>query len=134
MNQNVSSSYGLWLVCGGLGLALGANAALADKTPDVVVQADSSTITVTRVARGSPVHVVSLVRRVSYGDLNLNTPTASVELEKRISDAAVDICKRLDDRFPDAKPNGRACIEMAVKDALRKVHGDDVSAQRKART
>jgi hypothetical protein len=55
-------------------------------------------------------------------------------LEKRISDAAVDICKRLDDRFPDAKPNGRACIEMAVKDALRKVHGDDVSAQRKART
>jgi UrcA family protein len=136
MNQNVWSSSGLWLVCGGLGLALGANTAFADPTArsaDFVVQADSSVITVTRVAQGSPVHVVSLARRVSYGDLNFNTSTASAELERRISDAAVDICKRLDERFPDAKPNGHACIESAVKEALRKVHDGEMKAQRKAR-
>jgi UrcA family protein len=143
MNKYVLSSRCLWLVCGGFGLALSANTALADPAalaadPDarasgLVVQADSSDITVTRVAPGSPVHVVSLARRVSYADLNLRTPTASAELERRISDAAVDVCKRLDERFPDAKPNGRACIETAVKDALRKVHAGE-NAPRKART
>jgi UrcA family protein len=138
MNRHVLSSCGLWLVCGGLGLAQGTNTALADPTEraaGLVVQADGSEkITVTRVAQGSPVHVVSLARRVSYGDLNLNTPTASAELERRISDAAIDVCKRLDERFPDAKPNGRACIETAVRDALRKVHAGEMNAQRKART
>jgi UrcA family protein len=137
MNQNLLSSRGLWLVCGGLGLALGTDIALADpaaRAADLLVQADGSEITVTRVAQGSPVHVVALAQRVSYGDLNMNTPTASAELERRISDAAVDICKRLDERFPDARPNGRACIETAVKDALRKVHVAEMTAERKART
>jgi UrcA family protein len=134
MNENSLSSRGLWLVCGGLGFALSTHAALADKAADLLVQADGSEITVTRVAQGSPVHVVSLARRVSYGDLNMNTPTASAELERRISDAAVDICKRLDERFPDATPNGRACIETAVKDALRKAHVGELNARRKART
>ena len=137
MNQNVLPSCGLWLVCGGLGFALGTNIALADpaaRAADVIVQANSSEITVTRLAQGSPVHVVSLARRVSYGDLNLNTPTASAELERRISDAAVDVCKRLDERFPDATPNGRACIETTVKDALRKVHAGESNAQRRAPT
>jgi UrcA family protein len=134
MNENVLSSRCLWLVCGGLGLALSTNTALADKAADLLVQADSSEITVTRVAQGSPVHIVSLARRVSYGDLTMNTPTASAELERRISNAAVEVCKRLDERFPDATPNGRACIEAAVKDALRKVHAGESNAQRKARS
>jgi UrcA family protein len=134
MNQNVSSSCGLWLVCGGFGLALGTGTALADKTADLLVQANGSEITVTRLAQGSPVHVVSLARRVSYGDLNLNAPTASAELERRISVAAVDLCKRLDERFPDATPNGRACIETTIKDALRKVHAGEKNAQRRAPT
>jgi UrcA family protein len=137
MNENSLSSRGLWLVCGGFGFALSTHAALADpaaRAADLLVQADGSEITVTRVAQGSPVHVVSLARRVSYVDLNMNTPTASAELERRISDAAVDICKRLDERFPDATPNGRACIETAVKDALRKVHVEELNARRKART
>jgi UrcA family protein len=144
MNEYILSSRCLWLVCGGLGLALGAHTALADpaaraadpaaRAAGLVVQADSSEITVTRVAQGSPVHIVSLARRVSYDDLNMNTPTASAELERRISNAAVEVCKRLDERFPDATPNGRACIEVAVKDALRKVHAGELNAQRKART
>jgi UrcA family protein len=66
--------------------------------------------------------------------LNLNAPTASAELERRISDAAVDVCKRLDERFPDATPNGRACIETTIKDALRKVHAGEKNAQRRAPT
>jgi UrcA family protein len=134
MNHNVLFSRGLWLACGGLGLALGTDTALADNSADLVVQSDGSVITVIREAPGSPVHLVSLGRRVSYGDLNFNTPAASAELERRISDAAVDVCKRLDERFPDAKPNGRACIASAVKDALRKVHVAETNAQRKART
>jgi UrcA family protein len=67
-------------------------------------------------------------------DLNLDSPSASAELEKRISDAAVDVCKRLDERFPDSRPKGRACAEIAVKDALRKVHASEMAARRKART
>lgn len=133
MKDSTSSSRGFWLVCSGLCLALGANTALADKT-DLVVQADNSPITVTQVARASPVHLVSLGRRVSYGDLNLNTPTASAELNKRISDAATDVCRRLDERFPESRPKGRACADSAIKDALRKVHAGEKAAQRKART
>lgn len=131
MNQHTC---GIWLVSGVVGLALGANTALADKATDLVVQSDSSVITVTRVAQGSPVHIVSLARRVSYADLNFNTPSASAELERRISDAAVEVCKRLDERFPEARPNGRACIETTVKDALRKVHAADMNSERKAKT
>jgi UrcA family protein len=134
MNEKASSSSGFWLVCSGLGLALGTNTALADKPADVVVRADSSAITVTQVARGSPVHIVSATRRVSYGDLNFNTPTASAVLEKRISDAAADVCRRLDERFPESTPSGRACAEIAIKDALRKVHDSEMAAQRKAQT
>lgn len=132
MNEKASFSSGFWLACSGLGLALGMNTALADKPADVVVRADSSAISVRQVARASPVHIVSAARRVSYGDLNFNTPTASAELEKRISEAAVDVCRRLDQRYPDSTPSGRACAQIAVKDALRKVQASEIAAQRQA--
>ena len=130
MNEKSSCKY--WLACSAIVVGLGANAALADKSLDVVVQADNSAITVKRVAPGSPVHVVSLARRVSYGDIDFNSPTADADLEKKISAAAADVCQKLDERFPDSKPSGRACTAIVVKDALRKVHANEMAAQRKA--
>jgi UrcA family protein len=132
MNEKASSSCRVWLACAGFGTVFGANIALADKPVDLVVQADSSVITVTKVALGSPVHLVSLSRHISYNDINFNSPTADVELEKRVSVAAADICKKLDERFPDSKPSGSACVAMAVKDALHKVRANEIAAQRKA--
>jgi len=124
-------SFSIWLACFGLGVSLGANVAVADNT-DLIVQADSSAITVTQAARMSPVHLVSLAERVSYRDINLNSATADVQLQKRIRDAAVDVCQKLDERFPQSKPSGRACVSLAVKDALRKVYSKEMVAQRKA--
>jgi UrcA family protein len=126
----LSFSFGFWLACFGFGVSLGANVAFADNT-DLIVQADSSAITVTQ-ARMSPVHLVSVAERVSYRDINFNSATADAQLQKRIRDAAVDVCQKLDARFPESKPSGRACVALAVKDALRKVHADEMAAQRKA--
>jgi len=125
-------SRGFWLVFSVVGFASSANLALADKTADVVVQADNSTMTVTRVAPRSPVHMVSLGRPVFYGNIDLNSPSADQELQKRISNAAGDVCRRLDERFPDSEPRGRACVAIAVKNALQKVHDSEMAAQRKA--
>jgi UrcA family protein len=127
----LSPSFGFWLACFSFGASLIANAASADNT-DVVVQAASSAITVTRAARMSPVHLVSLSERVSYRDINFNSPTADAQLQKRIRDAAVNACQKLDERFPDSKPSGQACVALAVKDALRRVHDEEMIAQRKA--
>ncbi len=133
MNVKTWSSGGFWLACSGLGLALGgANVAWADNTVDLLVQADTSPIKVVRVAPGSPVHIVSLGRKVSYSDINFNSPTADADLEKRLSDAAVHVCQRLDESFPDSRPRGQTCAELAVKDALRKVHANELAAQRRA--
>jgi UrcA family protein len=129
--EPLSSCFGFWLACLGFGVSLGASVAFADNT-DVVVQAASSAITVTQAARMSPVHVVSLAERVSYRDINFNSPTADAQLQKRIRDVAVDVCQKLDERFPESKPSGRACVALAVKDALRKIHADEMAAQRKA--
>jgi len=125
------SSFGFWLAGIGFGVSLGASVATADNT-DVIVQANSSAITVTQVARMSPVHLVSLTERVSYRDINFNSAEADVQLQKRIRDAAVDVCQKLDERFPDSKPSGQACVALAVKDALRKVHAEVLVAQRRA--
>jgi UrcA family protein len=69
---------------------------------------------------------------VSYRDINVNSATADVQLQDRIHAAAVDICQKLDERFPQSKPSGRACVSLAVKDALRKVYSKEMVAQRKA--
>lgn len=130
VKKPLSPSFGFWLACFGFG-AFSTNVAFADNT-DVVVQAASSAITVTQTARMSPVHLVSVAERVSYRDINFNSPTADVQLQKRIHDAVVDARQKLDERFPDSKPSGQACVALAVKDALRKVHADEMAAQRKA--
>ena len=125
------SSFGFWLAGIGFGASLGASVAAADDT-GVVVQGNSSAITVTQTARMSPVHLVSLTERVSYRDINFNSAAADVQLQKRIRDAAVDVCQKLDERFPDSKPSGQSCVALAVKDALRKVHAEELVAQRRA--
>lgn len=132
--MNVKSRFsGFWLVCSGFGFGLlGASGAWADNAVDLLVQADTAPIKMVRVAPGSPVQVVSLGRRVSYRDINFNSPTADAELEKRLSDAAMHICQRLDESFPDSRPRGKTCAELAVKDALRKVHANEMAAQRSA--
>lgn len=133
MNDKTSSSCAYWLAFFGFAVGLGANVAMADRSTDaVVVQADNSAMTVTQVARMSTVHVVSVARRVSYGDINFNSPSADVELEKRIRDAATEACQRIDERFPQSSPSGRACVAIAVNDALRKVRANETAARRKA--
>jgi UrcA family protein len=130
--KSLSSSFGFWLAGIGFGVSLCANVSFADNADNVLVQASSTAITVTPVARMSPVHQVSIAQRVSYRDINLSSATADVQLHDRIQAAAVDICQRLDERFPQSKPSGRACVSLAVKDALRKVAAKETVAQRKA--
>jgi UrcA family protein len=131
MNEITSISRVLWLVCSGLGLVFGAGVAAAQQTTDVVVRADHPAITVRRAAPNSPVHLVSLTRHVSYADIDSSTPAGAAELKKRINDAAEDVCRRLDQLFPDSRPSGHTCTETTAKNAMRKMRADAVASERK---
>ena len=83
MNKKASVSRASWLVCSTLGLAFGADVALAQQAADVVVQADRPEIMVKTPVRGSVIKEISLAQPVSYADLNLTTPAGVAELKKR---------------------------------------------------
>jgi UrcA family protein len=65
-----------------------------------------------------------------YADLNPNTPAGAAELKKRINDAAEEVCRKLDEVYPDSRPSGRTCTEITVKNAMRKVRADAMAAER----
>jgi len=130
MNKKASVSRASWLVCSTLGVAFGADVALAQQAADVVVQADRPEIMVKTPVRGSVIKEISLAQHVSYADLNLTTPAGVAELKKRITAAADVVCKKIGKIYPESRPKGRTCTEITVKDALHKVHTASIAALR----
>ncbi len=130
MNNKASVSRASWLVCSALGVAFGAGVAMAQPAADVVVQADRPEIMVKTPVRGSVVKEISLAQHVSYADLNLTTPAGVAELEKRITEAAEVVCKKIGRIYPASRPKGHTCTEITVKDALHKVQTASIAALR----
>ncbi|MGH7023706.1 MAG: UrcA family protein [Caulobacteraceae bacterium] len=62
-------------------------------------------------------------RVVEAGDLDLSTPWGAQALRDRISDAAGDICRDLDRRYPRPGVEGVKCWQVATRHAM-----DDVVA------
>ncbi len=72
-----------------------------------------------RGAHGGPIEVVSLSRKVAFGDLDLTTAKNARRLRTRIQAAARSACDRLAELYPVAE--GPDCYATAVSRAMLKV-------------
>jgi UrcA family protein len=102
----------LALLAGGLVAASGS--ALADEPKEVVIEAARPT----QFMRGTPSEVLSIKRQVSYADLDLATQKGDRELEKRINEAAIAVCKRIDQLQPPEQIADTSCVKKTLKGAM----------------
>ena len=64
---------------------------------------------------------VSISRAVSYSDLDLARPADAAELERRVKEAAQDVCNKLYRRFPRYNSLiavDRKCVNDAIGEAM----------------
>lgn len=95
------------------GAVLACGYVLADQPAYIEIQAVRPTM-----MRGMPDTVVSVSHQVSYADLDLATQKGDRQLEKRIDDAAVAVCKRIDTIQPPESIQDRSCVKKAVYNAM----------------
>lgn len=74
-----------------------------------------------RTAAGSKVELISLTRRVVYGDLNLSLHDDVITLEKRVSEIAKESCDTLAKMYPLSDPSTPNCVEQATKEAKKQI-------------
>ena len=79
------------------------------------------------------VTTVKVSRDVSYQDLDLTTTDGKAQLETRVKDAAADVCKELDRRFPTSVyvPVGsnKDCVKNAIAEVMAEVKGVEQAAK-----
>ena len=117
-----------WSAC-----ALLAGPAFSQELDEVVVQATRlvATKTVGHTASGIPIVDVSLSYGVSAADLQLATHAGAMELEKRVTDAALAACKELGRQYPDSVPKDAECAKAASEKAMVKAHELEAAAASK---
>jgi UrcA family protein len=71
-----------------------------------------------RSAIGAPIVDVAISREIRVDDLDLRTGYGVRMLERRVSDTAHDLCRRLDMRYPIATSDSPPCFEAAYDDAM----------------
>jgi UrcA family protein len=118
-----------------LAVAAGLSPAFAQKADPVQTQASQEQITVVgpRVVRGRTRGVrrdthgmgyydlLTMTRQVSYADLNLARSEDAKTLERRIDQAADEICEELANAPPTA-PKSADCVHRAIESAMKDVH------------
>ena len=85
-------------------------------------------------AVGASEQVISISRRVSYGDLNLGTYSGAQEIEARVRNTAKTLCEKLDQSYPRSGLDTDACIKNAVSKGMADVRVAIAAAEKKART
>jgi UrcA family protein len=88
---------------------------------DPGISIDPGEIITVRSVGPSAVVLETLSRPVSYADLDLILHADVLELQNRVRRMAKAICDRLHDTHPFTSPQGDACVQQAVKDALTQV-------------
>ncbi|MGO8831144.1 MAG: UrcA family protein [Steroidobacteraceae bacterium] len=69
----------------------------------------------------TPVNEVTLSYAISAAGLDLTTDAGKADLEKRVRDAAMDVCKEIGRQYPDSTPDDAACAKAAASKAMVKV-------------
>ena len=118
------------------GFCIGGPVRAADTLPVVTVEADGlpTTIAVGQSAVGAPLEQVSLLRRVSYADLDLSTKAGEAELRSRVKRNARAACRQLDRLYPLEIKNAPQCIKKAIAEASRQVDAAVAAAQKRAKS
>ena len=95
------------------------SSAFAQKVEEITVIAPWSVTkeVESRTSTGGKVELISLMRHVYYGDLNLANHADVMTLEKRISDIAKESCEQLAKMYPLSSPNSPNCVEKAAASA-----------------
>jgi UrcA family protein len=75
--------------------------------------------------------IFSLTYGVKIAGLDLTTAAGAADLEKRVNDAALAICKEIGRQYPESTPNDELCAKQAAKKSMVKAH-QLIDAARKA--
>jgi UrcA family protein len=70
---------------------------------------------------GIPIKDVSLTYHVNLADLNLASPAALTEIEKRVALAARRACRELGMMYPISHPNNSECVRVAAEKSMTQV-------------
>jgi len=118
---------------GALAATLIGATAVAQKTEDVTVQATRipAVKTVGHTMSGIPINEMSLSYRISTAGLDLASHAGAMGLEKRVQDAAMEVCKELGKKYPNSTPNDAQCAKEAGDKAMVKVHELEAAAAKK---
>jgi UrcA family protein len=113
------------------GGALAQSTTATASTSEVTVQASRATrTTIGRTPSGIPIQDVSLSFGVSTEGLDLTTASGRQELEKRVSDAAMEACSRLGRQFPQSTPSDSECARSATNKAMAQVQQLEAAAKK----
>lgn len=109
-------------------------AALADNTlPSIKIEASVvSKKIISMSSSGVPTEEVTVTRRISYADLDLNTHAGTLALKRRVEEAARLACKQLDELYPLEQPAAPSCVKDALTAANSQVDAAIAAAQRTA--
>lgn len=132
MNRPLSAWRAMQVTLVAAGVVVASGPVLAQQTPQVIIQAERTTKVVGRSYTGAPIELVTLTRRVSYADLDLNTHAGATELEKRVNETAKDACKQLDTLYPLSESGGPSCVKKATGDAMVQAHVAIAAAEKRA--
>ena len=97
-------------------------------------QDDPDTITVTaprhvgHTSAGTPIEMVTVIRLISYHDLDIQTAAGVAELNKRVAAAAHAECGELERKYPIGYPDALACANKAMAEAQLQIH-DTIALQ-----
>jgi UrcA family protein len=75
-----------------------------------------------KTASGIPIEDVSLAYAVSAKDLDLASHAGALELQKRVSDAALKACTEIGRQYPDSLPNTKDCARASTDKAMVKAN------------
>lgn len=100
---------------------------------NAVGAADPGSASITRRNTYPPIEQLTLMRHVSYSDLDLATYSGATELKKRVRDIAQKACKQLDDLHPLEGKSTPECVSKAVADASLEVDAAIAAAEREAK-
>jgi UrcA family protein len=106
--------------------------AVAQQDETVTVQATRINVkTVAHTMSGIPIKEMSLSYRIRIAGLDLASHAGALRLEKRVQDAATEICKELGKKYPDSTPNDAECAKEAADKAMVTVHELEAAAAKK---
>jgi UrcA family protein len=118
-----------------IALATASAAAVAqqtDQTPNAKIEAGKVQETMVRVSyTGIPIDRVQVDLPVSYANLDLTTPSGAAELKRRVTEAANEACKQVDEADPIdlSDTDDFSCVRAATDGALKQVKAVIVAAR-----